>query len=116
MRMRQPVLRQSDGKSGQWLSQLRSYTSFEDVRAALREHYSGLDFRKPKAIAIVGAAGEGQRLSEICNSSGIRVVAIADDHPAKVGADIGGHRVVPIADLENIGRDVPIVIASHRLL
>jgi FkbM family methyltransferase len=67
-------------------------------------------------IAIIGAADEGNRLAALCAAHGIRVAAIADDDPAKVGTSVLDHRVVPTSALAGLDRATPMVIASHRVL
>ncbi len=87
-----------------------------DLRDHLRNHYPAFDVDRTDAIAIVGAAGEGVRLAGLCRDQRIKVVAIADDHPAKIGTKIAEQTVQPVANLQEIDRSIPIVIASHRVL
>jgi FkbM family methyltransferase len=95
---------------------LAGASSASDLRADLLKHYPGLNIRDGSGIAVVGAAGEGARLATRCREQGIKVMALADDHPSKIGAEIAGYAVVPVAALDGLDRETPIVIASHRVL
>jgi FkbM family methyltransferase len=88
----------------------------DELRAGLQRHYPAFDFGHPNSVAIVGAAGEGERLASLCARLGIDVVALADDNPVKIGKTIAGRIVEPAAALERLDRATPVVIASHRLL
>jgi FkbM family methyltransferase len=95
------------------LSQARSAS---DLRDNLRNHYPAFDVDHVNQIAIVGAAGEGVRLAGLCLAEGIKVVAIVDDHPAKIGTELAGQPVQSVGSLQGIDRSVPIIVASHRAL
>ena len=88
----------------------------EELRHKLQAYYVGLKIRSLGGIAIVGAAGEGRRLSELCRKHAIEVVALADDHSSKIGMLIHGDTVTPVSALVSLDRSIPIVIASHRVL
>jgi len=87
-----------------------------DLLGHLRRHYPAFDADRISTIAILGAAGEGVRLADLCRAQGIGVAAVADDHPAKAGTEIAGQKVRPVASLQEIDRSIPVVIASHRVL
>jgi FkbM family methyltransferase len=97
-------------------SRLAGAAGVFDLHADLLRHYPGLDVRDLHAIGVVGAAVEGARLTTLCSDLGIQVAVLADDHPAKVGSQIAGHTVEPLAALTRLDRMTPIVIASHRVL
>jgi FkbM family methyltransferase len=99
-----------------WHSDVGAAGSRELLRANLLAHNPAFDPAHLRRIAIVGAAGEGERLAKICQHRGIGVAAIADDDPSKVGHAIGAQQVVRTADLARLDRATPIVIASHRVL
>jgi hypothetical protein len=82
---------------------------------ALRRHRA-LDPAGLREVAILGAAVEGQRLAALCRTRGIRIVAISDDNPAKIGTSSLGHPVVAMRELATLDRAAPIVIVSHRVL
>jgi FkbM family methyltransferase len=98
------------------LSHLAGAANASDLLAELLRHYPRLDVRDLDAIAIVGAAVEGARLAALCRELGIKAVALVDDHPSKIGTQVAGHTVEPLAALERLNRATPIVIASHRVL
>ena len=81
----------------------------------MRAH-SGLAIDNLRSLAIVGAAGEGQRLAGLCQTQGIRIDAVADDDPAKTDLIVAGVRVAPVQSLAGLPKSTPVVIASHRLL
>ena len=90
--------------------------SVDDLIAGVSRYHGGVDARRLSVIAIVGAAVEGERLAGICQRQGIKIAAIVDDDPAKLGKQIGGVSVEPSATLDALGRSVPVIIASHRVL
>jgi FkbM family methyltransferase len=100
---------------GHWLSELTKARTVADLRQRVLAHNSAFDPTRLSRIAILGGAGEGQRLAALCHRHGIEVAAIADDDPAKVGAAVVDHSVVRTADLAALDA-VPVVIASHRVL
>lgn len=98
------------------LDRLAAARQASDLRADLGDHYPGLDMRRLGGVGVVGAAGEGARLATLCRDHGVAVLALADDHPSKIGQTVAGHTVEPLAALARLDRTTPIVIASHRLL
>jgi FkbM family methyltransferase len=69
-----------------------------------------------KRIAILGVGPEGARLADICLSRGIDIVGAYDGNARKRGAPFAGLNVFPSEALTQLPRDIPIVIASHRVL
>jgi FkbM family methyltransferase len=82
----------------------------------VRVRHAAFEPSRLRRLAILGAAGEGQRLAALCGEHGIEIAAIIDDDPNRVATSIGGYRVAPSSALETLDRDCPIVIASHRVL
>jgi FkbM family methyltransferase len=101
---------------GNALSRLENVRSVDELIAGVSEHNNGLDPRRFSQIAIVGAAPEGQRLAKICRQHGIRIAALVDDDPAKVGTSVDGTIVGPSSRLDALEPTVPVIIASHRVL
>jgi len=99
-----------------WLARLDRVGGVADLRAALRRCNAAVDPAALHRVIIVGAAGEGQRLAVLCRDRGIAVTAIIDDDPAKAGLIVAGIKVSSSAALETLDRDIPVVIASHRVL
>ena len=106
----------AEAESSSWLSSLTQGRGPAGLRGALLGRHPAFDPARLDRLAIVGAAGEGQRLAVICRTLGIAVAAIADDDPAKVGTPIAGVPVVATARLAELDRALPIVVASHRVL
>jgi FkbM family methyltransferase len=99
-----------------WLERLAAARGITDLRANLQAHYTNLNTADLKGVAVVGVGPEGKRLVGLCKKYGITIVALTDDHPQLIGKEIDGQRIAPVASLEVIDRDVPVVIASHRIL
>lgn len=90
--------------------------SLESLREELLTQEPLLDRGDAKRIAILGVGPEGQRLAEICDSRGIEIVGAYDGNARKRGTRFAGKRVYPSEALTQLSRDVPVVIASHRVL
>ena len=99
-----------------WLNRIRRFGSVEEVRAWLAERYPEWVPERLKRMIIVGAAEEGVRLSDICAEQGIAVVAHVDDHPKKQGLRVGDQIITPLASLAAVDPEIPVVVASHRVL
>ena len=99
---------------------LDSLSSFADVnamRAGLAIRYPDYALEKLLKLVIVGAAPEGARLINLCQTHGIEVLAVCDGNYTKHGNDFCGHVVRPIADVLSIlGDGIPIIVASHKPL
>ena len=95
------------------LSQVRGVS---DLRANLQQHYPAFDIRRLAEVAIVGAAGEGVRLAKLCGDQAVKILALVDDDPSKIGKEMAGHPVRPVSGLEQLDRGTPVVVASHRVL
>jgi len=91
-------------------------STVDALRLQLMRYHPAFDPAELREIAILGAAAEGQRLAALCQARDIRIAAISDDDPTKVGTLLRGHTVVPMRELAKLDRATPIVIASHRVL
>lgn len=69
-----------------------------------------------KAVAILGAGPEGMRFADICRSRGIDIVGAYDGNARKRGTPFAGKSIHPSEALTRLPHEVPIVIASHRVL
>jgi FkbM family methyltransferase len=69
-----------------------------------------------KNIAILGTGPEGIRLANICQSRGIDIVGVYDGNARKRGMPFAGMSIYPSEALTRLPHDVPIIIASHRVL
>lgn len=99
-----------------WLSKLDTFKSVDEMRAWLTARNPLLNPKGLKRIVVVGAADEGLRLVELCGKRGVEVVAVCDDNLKKQGLSIGGTAVMPVDALKDIDRNLPVIIASHRVL
>lgn len=99
-----------------WLNQIKSFNSVEDIRKWLAERYPEFTPERLTRLVIVGAADEGVRLADICAKEGIRVEAHVDDHPQKQGITVGSQTIQPLNFLTEVDPEIPVVIASHRVL
>jgi FkbM family methyltransferase len=90
--------------------------SAEDLRRSLAARYPAFEVDRLRRVAIVGAAGEGARFASFCRDNGIEIAAICDGNETLVGGELGGCRIGSLGDLERQPRDLPVVIASHRVL
>jgi FkbM family methyltransferase len=99
-----------------WWVRLNAMPTVDALRSQLLRHHPAFDPAELREIAILGAAAEGQRLAARCQARDIRIAAISDDDPAKVGTLLLGHAIVPMHELARLDRATPIVIASHRVL
>ena len=99
-----------------WISELESLKHVDDIRARLQDRYPAFRSQALKEVVILGAAEEGERLLELCAAQGIVVRAIVDDNPERQGRQLMEHVVTSVDSLENIGRETPVIIASHRVL
>jgi FkbM family methyltransferase len=99
-----------------WLAGLAAANSLQDLRSATQQRNGALDVRDLRTLAIVGAAPEGQRLARLCEARQIKIAAIVDDDPRKLGTAVAGRAVEPTPALARLPRSTPVVIASHRVL
>ena len=98
-----------------WLEGFDAAGGAQGLRRAMRSRSGALDPAHLHSIAIVGAAGEGQRLARICRAQGIKIDAVVDDDPGKATLIVDGLPVAPVQSLSALPKSTPIVIASHRL-
>lgn len=90
--------------------------SLASLREDLLAQEPALNNGEIKAIAILGAGPEGTRLAGICRARGIEIIGAYDGNARKRGTAFAGMSVYPSEALTRLPRDIPIVIASHRVL
>lgn len=98
------------------LALIRQAGSPSNLRERVTSLWPGLRAGSLAELIIVGAAGEGVRLAQICSTLGVRVLAVADDDPKKLGQVVAATQVVAVDSLHQQPKSVPVVIASHRAL
>lgn len=99
-----------------WLQQLNNYHTVTELRQQLQHRYHKLITNNLTKLIIVGAAGEGKRLADLCAKYAIEIIAHADDNPAVQGTEYAGKQIVPTANLADLDKNVPIIVATHRVL
>jgi FkbM family methyltransferase len=99
-----------------WWVTLNAMPTVDALRSHLLRHHPAFDPEGLREVAILGAAVEGQRLAALCQATGIKIAAISDDDPAKIGTSLLDHPVVATRELATLDGATPIVIASHRVL
>ncbi len=97
-------------------AQLAAAKSVESLRENLLSGVPELARGPIDRIAVLGAGPEGLRLAELCRSDGIRVVGIYDGNARRRGTKLAGMVVYPQEALTRLPKDVPIIVASHRVL
>jgi FkbM family methyltransferase len=100
-------------KAGEALSKARS---LHDLVACMKAHNPGLAAHAMSSVAIFGAGPEGQRLAAICQEREIKIAAVVDDDPKKLGVAISGTRVEATSRLAALDRAYPVIVATHRAL
>lgn len=88
----------------------------ENLRSDLAIRYPAFGADRLRRVAIIGAAEEGARFAEFCRRRGTEIVAICDDQANLQGKELQGSRIGLLKDLKRQPRDLPVVIASHRVL
>ena len=91
---------------------LSKIKSVVNLRAQLIKQYPSFNLKKLSKILILGAAEEGGRLNALCQSNNIEVVSWVDDNPKRVN----GRTILSSKVLRKFDRNIPVVIASHRIL
>lgn len=97
------------------LGRLFEATSPEEIRDGIARCHPRFALDRLDQVAVAGAGPEGRRFVEACARESIRVAGLFDSDPAKQGMRIHGIEVRPFEDIGSLGRDVPIVLATHRL-
>ena len=90
--------------------------SMKEMRQALLSRYAAFVPDQLERVAIVGSAGEGARFANICRDVGIEIVGIFESNTGRVGKWVAGKVVSLLESIERLDRDIPVVLASHRLL
>ncbi len=97
-----------------WFRQLEEFQTASNIRRFMSEYNGGFTIEGMLSVIIFGAAGEGERLANICQATGITIVAIIDDNEALAGNVICGIKVKTSDSLEKIDKVITVIIASHR--
>lgn len=99
-----------------WLQALQRVADPGEIRDALAAGRAPFRLENLSQVAVLGAADEGRRFLRLFGDHGIRVSGLFDGSAALHGKRVDGMTVRPASDLAGLGGDVPIVLASHRVL
>jgi FkbM family methyltransferase len=99
-----------------WMNTVATARSADQLRLDLAGRYPEFGEDRLKELVLIGAAAEGERMCELASAQGLRVLAVVDDNPAKAGFVMPGGAKVASSMPADIDPQVPIVIASHRVL
>lgn len=98
-----------------WLARLQNMNAHQAANL-LEAAHPGVAEGLPGRVAIVGATHLGEATARACAACGIVVTGMCDDAPARQGTHVAGHLVRPSAWLDELDRNTPVVLATHRLL
>lgn len=102
--------------SEKWFSKISALGDIEACRKYILDLYPDLAGERFKKAAVIGAADEGRRLISICRNRKIEIVRFTDDNPGLLGMRHEGVCVAPAAELSDIDKNIPVIVASHRAL
>jgi FkbM family methyltransferase len=106
----------TSGEEYRAAAQLQAANSVESLRRDLLATVPQLSEGRLDRLAIVGAGPEGLRLAQTCRAAGIDIAGVYDGNARKRGTKFAGHTVYPAEALTRLAKDVPIIVASHRVL
>jgi FkbM family methyltransferase len=110
------MTRRNFGADYRAAAQLKAATSVASLRDDLLSTVPALSQWPFERIAILGAGAEGLRFAELCSVQGIDIVGIFDGNARKRGMKFAGMAVYPSEALTRLATNVPIIVASHRVL
>lgn len=99
-----------------WLDLVGTAHSAADLREGLAARFPAFAAGALKECVVVGAAVEGERFCSIAPALGVKIHAVVDQNPALLGRSLAGGIAVTPAIPESLSLDVPVIIASHRVL
>lgn len=108
-----PSSRKGDHPS--WLERL---CSFNDRREALSFLLGRYPFQReglPGEVAILGSSEIAASLIGPLQACGVHIAGLFDHNPEKCGQSVGSIQVRPFEEMNNHGREIPVVVATHRL-
>lgn len=99
-----------------WLEAAKAASSVGELHAKLTAGYPAFAPERFSECVVIGAAAEGKRLCRIAQKAGLTIRAIADGDPERQGETTPNGLTV-LSDIpDGIPLDMPVVIASHRML
>lgn len=115
--MNKKLLQESDKMQVQTsLEIIDNAKSADELRQTMHERNKAFDIAELERVVIVGAAEEGERFAAFCQEREIQVVSFCDDNPEKKGNIFHGCPITSVDALQEIDKEIPVIIASHRVL
>lgn len=99
-----------------YIDLLKTCNDTSKLKRNLLVQYPQFELGNLQRLVIYGAASEGQRLALLCQQLGIEVIALIDDNPSLQGQAAGDTSIVSSQVLDAQAKDIPIIIATHRML
>ncbi|MGA2331137.1 MAG: FkbM family methyltransferase [Syntrophales bacterium] len=98
-----------------WLQSLSGLHDIGDMRAALDGHCRILSPDWYGRVAILGAGALGRQFLHESNSSHVQILGLYDADESQWGKLVSGQPVRPFTELITLERDVPVIVATHRI-
>lgn len=95
---------------------IKNTKSVDELRRAIIDKHPAFSLESLKKIIILGASDEGRRFAAYCKNADIEIVSIIDDNPDLVMQRIEGTEIKTFMSLDGESKDIPVIIASHRVL
>jgi len=99
-----------------WLAKLMAFRDINSMYEGLVEKYPLLFAEWPSEIAIVGASSFCESIINGLQAKGVGICGVYDQNEKICGSEIGGLIVRSFSEMGEIGKDVPVILATHRLL
>ncbi len=98
-----------------FMKQLKAFKSAADMKEYLMCRFWKPDRCLPHSVVVIGASSLGLHIIDMLKRRGIHVYGIFDDDPVKQGMSVKGIAAKPVQDIVNIARDIPVILATHRI-
>ena len=99
-----------------WIQKLMTCNNSKELKEDLLRNFPGLTDPLPKKIAVIGTSHIGEKIIEELTKKNIDVENVFDHDIKKHGTNFKGIQVRPFEEIEQLNRDTPIILATHRLL
>lgn len=99
-----------------WVESVTAAQSVRQLRGRLIDENPAFAPGKLSECIVIGAAAEGKRLCQMASEIGLSIRAVVDEAPERQGNLLPGGIKVTADIPDHVSLDMPIVIASHRVL
>lgn len=99
-----------------WIELLKRMATPDQASELLIRSHPGSAGNQPGFVAVVGASELGIGLARQISAAGTRIVGLFDDDPERQNVRVGSVAVRPTVELSNIDREIPVIMATHRVL